>query len=471
MRFKGWKQIFSFTYLQHVKSKAFIGSTIVVCALILIIAVIISVFAFSGDEISEFFGGGDSGKAPEILYICNETDIPDPDQSSFEGLQCETLTPNELEQKQQEIKTSDSGEVLLHVFYSSSDDSYVALKLYRPENEEAVGGGKAEELAAQCEALFRKSLLMSIGVAESNVDKAQTGFSSEVLVYGSEVSMIRQIASQAVTILMALMLFVFIVSYAQIIAQSVAMEKTSRVIELLITSVRPLAIVVGKVLAMLLVVITQLAIIGAVGGAVTGVVILFAVSSGVMGDVAGSVADGVAAAAEGAAQMDMSWQSELMEAVPGLFDPMAIITIGIVFLLGFIFYALLAALVGAGISRSEDLANGLQPLMFVAVIGFFLSYMPACFNMGVIEGSETAAVQPDIVTVIARYLPISSPFALPSAILLGQMSPLETAAAVVILAALVLGTVMLVAKVYENIILYSGSPLKIGQIIKMAKTK
>lgn len=466
MKFKGWKPIFSFTYLQHVKSKAFIGSTIVVCALLIIIAVIISVFAFSGDEIADLFGGNEDVKNAEVLYIFNETDIPSPDQGSFEGIQCVEISENEFEQKLEEIKATDKAEVMLHVFRNGTEDaSPVALMLYRPENNDAVGN--AEELAVQCEVLYRESLLMSIGVDENDLGKAQTYFSSEVMVYGSEVSMIKQIAGQAVTIIMAAMLFVFITSYAQLIAQSVAMEKTSRVIELLITSVRPLAIVVGKVFAMLLVVLTQLAIIGAVGGAAAGVVILIAMSSGAMS----GAAEGIAAVGEAAAEIDMSWQTELMEAVPGLFNPMAIITIIIVFLLGFIFYALLAALVGAGISRSEDLANGLQPLMFVAVIGFFLSYMPACFNMGMIEASETAAIQPDILTIISRYLPISSPFALPSAILLGQMSALETAAAVVILAALVFGTILLVAKVYENIILYSGSPLKLGQIIKMARAK
>lgn len=466
MKFKGWKPIFSFTYLQHVKSKAFIGSTIIVCALLIIIAVIISVFAFSGDEIAGLFGGNEDKKNAEVLYIYNETDIPSPDQGSLEDIQCVEISESEFEQKLEEIKATDKAEVMLHVFRVGTEDySPVTLRMYRPENNDAVGN--ADELAAQCTVLYRQSLLMSIGVDENDLDKAQTYFSSEVMVYGSEVSMIKQLAGQAVTIIMAAMLFVFIMSYAQLIAQSVAMEKTSRVIELLITSVRPLAIVVGKVFAMLLVVLTQLAIIGAVGGAAAGVVILIAMSSGAMS----GAAEGIAAVGEAAAEIDMSWQTELMEAVPGLFNPMAIITIIIVFLLGFIFYALLAALVGAGISRSEDLANGLQPLMFVAVIGFFLSYMPACFNMGMIEASETAAIQPDILTIISRYLPISSPFALPSAILLGQMSALETAAAVVILAGLVFGTILLVAKVYENIILYSGSPLKLGQIIKMARAK
>ena len=154
--------------------------------------------------------------------------------------------------------------------------------------------------------------------------------------------------------------------------------------------------------------------------------------------------------------------SEIMNVMPGLFNPGSIIAIIITLILGFLFYALLAGLVGAGVSRSEDLAASMQPLMMVAMLGFFLSYMSAAFNQ---DGSG------NIVMTISRYIPISSPFALPPAILLGQMSALETVISVAFLALLTALTVLLVSKVYETIILYSGNPLKLGQILKMAKNK
>ena len=51
------------------------------------------------------------------------------------------------------------------------------------------------------------------------------------------------------------------------------------------------------------------------------------------------------------------------------------------------------------------------------------------------------------------------------------MNGLEISVAVLLLAILTVLMAMLVAKVYENIILYSGNPLKFGQILKMAKSK
>lgn len=472
MRFKGWKQIFGFTYLQQVKSKGFIASTIIVCVLIIALFVLVGVLSFS--ELGDIFGDDDGNvKGADTVYIYNETDNAGFNQALAEVIdaKCAELSGGELESKQEEVKAGDKPEAVICLGYATGEEENgakaVSIRLYRPQNKELVSDDYMNYLAYECSAVFKESLLLSLGVEKENIGLAETAVSSEILIYGDEMSEFRQILNTIVPMLLAAIMFMFIVSYAQIIAQSVAMEKTSRVIELLITSVRPLAIVAGKVFAMLLVVITQLLIIGAVVGAGVGIFAIIAVTA------AGG--SGLAEAAQGIGEavqsVDSSWQTELMNAMPGLLDPVSIIAIVIIFLLGFLFYALLAALIGAGISRSEDLATGIQPLALISVIGFFLSYMPPAFDMGYAAGSGDMTTDTNILTVIARYLPISSPFALPSAIILGQLGTLEIIVSTVILAGLTFATMLLVAKVYENIILYSGSVLKLGQIIKMAKSK
>ncbi|MCM1055467.1 MAG: ABC transporter permease [Bacteroides sp.] len=469
MRFKGWKQIFGFTYLQQVKSKSFIASTVIVCVLIIALFVLVGALSFS--ELGEALGesGGDV-RAADTLYICNETDVSGFNQafSDTVGVKYSVLSSDGLESGLERIKSGDKPEAAVHLFYAGEDS--VVIRLYRPQNSELVSDGYMSYLAEESRAVFKESLLLSLGVEKESIGLAETDISSEVLVYGDETSELKMLANTVVTMFFAAIMFVFIVSYAQIIAQSVAMEKTSRVIELLITSVRPLAIVMGKVFAMLLVVITQLLIIGAAVGICSGVFSLAAMS--IVGGNAelAEVTQGIGEAIQSGSEL--GWQAELAEAVPGLFDPLSVVAIIIIFLLGFLFYALLAALIGAGISRSEDLATGIQPLALISVVGFFLSYMPPAFDMGYTAGSgEALSSGTNILTVLARYLPISSPFALPSAIVLGQMSATETIVSTLILAALTFGTMLLVAKVYENIILYSGSVLKLGQIIKMARSK
>ena len=73
--------------------------------------------------------------------------------------------------------------------------------------------------------------------------------------------------------------------------------------------------------------------------------------------------------------------------------------------------------------------------------------------------------------IFSYYFPVSSPFALPSAILLGTISPLQGIIAVLILAAFVVLIAIVVSKVYEAIILHNGNRIKMGDIFKMAIRK
>ena len=79
--------------------------------------------------------------------------------------------------------------------------------------------------------------------------------------------MLESAINYIVPIVFSLVLFIFIFAYGQTVAQSIATEKTSRVMELLLTSVRPLAVVIGKVLAMCLVSIAQFLVIAGLGAA------------------------------------------------------------------------------------------------------------------------------------------------------------------------------------------------------------
>ena len=470
MRLKGWKHIFSFNFVQQVKSKAFIGSTIVITLLIALAVAAVSLLPVMLSDDTFGGGSGDEGDGSDItaLYIYNETDFPTFDFAPFAEMEisCTELAESDFEKKCEEIASGSKAEAALKISANKNSEGAVqsiSLSMFRPENEEIVSKESAETLGYICKALFKNTMLMSLGVKAEDIGLAQLDMSMTVHVYGAEEkSELKQILATIIPMVFSLVLFSFIVSYAQIIAQSIAMEKTSRVIELLITSVRPLAIITGKILAMLLTAVTQLLIIGAVAGATFALTLPFGIfSQGGMSAIDTAVSSaGEIAAEAGASGMDI--KAEIVEALPGLFNAGSIAAIIVTMLLGFLFYALLAGLVGAGVSRSEDLANAIQPLMLVAMAGFFLSYMSSAFNF---EGEG------NIVMVISRYIPISSPFALPGAIVMGEMTGVETLISVSLLAVLTGLMALLVSKVYENIILYSGSPLKLGQIIKMAKEK
>ena len=72
---------------------------------------------------------------------------------------------------------------------------------------------------------------------------------------------------------------------------------------------------------------------------------------------------------------------------------------------------------------------------------------------------------------MSYYLPISSPFAIPSALLTGAIDVPQALIAVLVLCVFVVLMALMVARVYEQIILHNGNRLKLGDIIGLAKNK
>ena len=456
MKLKGWKKILAFTYMQTVKSKSFKIGTVVVCVLVMLMFAAINVIpaliaggGFGG--IGEGSEGGDGSPAGvNTLYAYTEHELLF-DLPEYEDVSCEWVEYKDIESKILEVTAGEKPDLFLLI--SGQED--FAISFFRPENEAALSKDVAQEFADKFTDDFTKALYLSIGVDEADLPLAQAKVNTYVQIY-DEKSEIQQVLVVLLPMMLALIFYMFIVMYAQQIATSMANEKSSRVIELLITSARPLAIITGKIAGTLLVCLTQVAIIGAAGGIAFAATIPFGIATAVNN--APAIGEAMAAAAEFAGNVNIS--AEIASALPGAFNAGSIIAVIITLILGFLFFALLAGLVGASVSRMEDLAGAMQPLMLIAVLGFMLAYMPSAMNF---EGDM------DSVITFSHFFPISSPFALPSAILMGEMGTIETVIAVLMLAVMTCLAALLTAKVYESMILYSGSRLKIGQILKMVK--
>ena len=478
MKLKGWKSILSFTYLQTLKTKSFKIGTVVVCILTALICAGINVlpalfagnggiFAEDGDDVGD--GNGTDETEPitvNTLYIYSDSEL-DFQLLPVEKVEYIPVAEEELLTRREEVTLGDKPEMLLYVYGDKGDELY--LTYYRPENEEVLPKYIAEDYAGQFSEAFTQALYLSIGVDEADLPLAQTGIYSYMAVSGSG-SWIQEIMNIVIPMAVALIFYMFIVIYSQQIAQSMATEKSSRVIELLITSARPLAIITGKIAGTLLVSLTQVLIVGAVGGLAFMITSPFALvtvanTAPELGGAVEFISSSVEAVGEDGlliTEGTVDLGAELANALPGLFNIGSIAAVIITLILGFLFFALIAGLVGASVSRTEDLAAALQPLMLIAVAGFMLAYMPSAMN---IEGDM------DGVITFSHFFPISSPFALPSAILMGQIGAIETVTAVVLLALMTFLAVLLTARVYEGMILYSGNRLKVLQILKMARRR
>lgn len=171
------------------------------------------------------------------------------------------------------------------------------------------------------------------------------------------------------------LIYMFVMSYGGMVMQSVMEEKTNRIVELMVSSVKPFQLMMGKIIGVALVGFVQLAI----WGVMLSVILL------VCGSVFGlSAAPNVPAVAGADMQMSAVAQqaasgeaAEIMSALMGL--PYA--ELGIMFVLyfvgGYLLYASFFAAVGASINAQEDSSQFIMPVVLIMVFGLYAAMYSA----------------------------------------------------------------------------------------------
>jgi ABC-2 type transport system permease protein len=223
--------------------------------------------------------------------------------------------------------------------------------------------------------------------------------------------------------------FMAILTYGNWVAQSVAEEKSGRVMELLITAATPRQLLTGKVL-------------GAGAAGLTQYVVIIAAL------VIGLVASGPAADALGAS-------GDLPFSLPTI-GPVTIVTFAAFFLLGFLLYATLYAAAGSMVSRIEDVQQAVGPLIFLAMGGYFAAF--------------TGLNDPDAGWVQAlSVVPFFSPYLMPARMLLTSPSAAEIGLAIALLVAAVVGAIWLASRIYSAGVLMYGQRVGLRTILRAAR--
>ena len=459
---RGWQKVFGFTFIQFVKSKSFIVSSVIIGVIVILLVGglnIIPKLTGSGDIIT---GSGDTSAEMNFrtVYLADEAAIlTDEDTATLGnyGLRF-TASDKTIDKLIEETSSAEEGQAVILISANEDDGAisgYSVKVYYSPDTDSA----SIDAAAGFVSGLVTYRNMINCGVSPENYEASQRYVNTSKIEAGAgEWSVFETMINYIVPMVVSLILFILIFAYGQTVAQSIATEKTSRVMELLLTSVRPLAVVIGKVLAMGLVSLLQFLMICILG------VVSFAATApfGIGGDIMKMMDNPALQTGENA---------DIAQALTSSFStlsPLTFILIFVIFILGFLFFALIAALVGASVSRMEDLAQAMQPYSLLGVLGFYLAYFPVMTTM---NSLESGAASISGMQMFSYFFPISSPFALPSALLLGTLSLPQVLIAVLILAAFDVLVAVVVARVYEMIILHNGSRLKFGEIIKMAGKK
>jgi ABC-2 type transport system permease protein len=219
---------------------------------------------------------------------------------------------------------------------------------------------------------------------------------------------------------LVILTFMAVVTYGSWVATSVAEEKSSRVMELLITAAHPRQLLAGKVL-------------GNGGAGLTQyVVVLVSVLAAVL--LQGFIAERLFGS--GGAELD---QLDLVVMIP----------FALLFVPGFMLYCILYAGLGSLAARQEDVTQVTGPMLFLGMGGYFVAFV--------------AMATPDLGWIrILSLIPFFSPYLLPTRYLLGTPpAPWEWLAAAALMLVFLLGALWVASRIYSAGVLLYGQRLSL----------
>jgi ABC-2 type transport system permease protein len=219
--------------------------------------------------------------------------------------------------------------------------------------------------------------------------------------------------------------FMAVVTYGSWVASSVVEEKSSRVMELLVTAATPRELLAGKVL----------------GTGAAGLTQYLAI---VVAAIGGLLAQGLLAELIfGPGQTT----DNTLQAV----TPVVMIVFGIFFLGGFGLYATLYAALGSTASRQEDVQTVTGPMILVGMLGYFASFTA-------INTIDASWVQ------VLSFVPFFSPYLIPSRLILGSIAPWEILVSAVVLAATLAAAQTIAARLYAAGVLLYGQRIGLRSV-------
>ena len=215
-----------------------------------------------------------------------------------------------------------------------------------------------------------------------------------------------------------ILIYMSLMLNGQAVAQGVVEEKSSRVVELLLATIRPWQLMAGKVLG-----------IGVVGL----IQILVIALAGVIAGLATKILTISVTAAAGTIVWLIVW-----------------------YLLGFFMYAVVLAGLGALVSRQEDVGSAVAPALMFLIVGYVLgiSILP----------SDPSSRLMEILSVI----PAFAPTVMPMRLAMGGVPAWEAATSVVLVVALIPLLIWLAARIYRNAVLRTGARVKLSQALRAA---
>ncbi len=284
-----------------------------------------------------------------------------------------------------------------------------------------------EQLSAALLARYQAQVLAGLGADETQL--------AEFFAASPEVEVVQttggknQMDSFFYTYILIFALYFVIMLYGQFVASSVATEKSTRAMELLITTADPRELLFGKVFGAGCAGLLQFALI-------FGSAALFY-------------------------QLNVSYYADNY-IVQSIFNmPVSLLLYALLFLvLGFFLYAFLYGALGSMVSRLEQLNTAVMPVTLLFVVAFIIVMM--AMSSGSVDSTLMRA---------ASFVPLTSPMAMFTRLAMGTVAAWEIVVSVVLLIAATIGVGFLGAAIYRMGVLMYGQPPKPKELLAMLRER
>ncbi len=407
---KQFGKILKFELKGYLKNKAFVGITI-----FLVVAIAIATFIPNLLSLfkSEDGAGADSERPVMLVYAQDDTlagFVEEYFTAAFTDYKV-TVTEETVENIKEQITSGDVA--CAFVMENAAAYTYYVNNLSMYDSNTAIADTVLQEV-------YRITAMVQNGLTPEQAGEIMSvQIESNTTTLGKD-----QAQNFFYTYIMIFALYMVILLYGQMVATNVATEKSSRAMEVLVTSAKPTSMMFGKVLASCVAGLTQLV-------AVFGSALLFYnVNKAAWGD-------------------NMVIRS-LFNIPVDLFVYMLVF-----FVLGFLIYAFLYGAIGSTASKLEDINTSVMPITYLFIIAFII----VMFSM--VDGNVDS-----VLMKVCSYIPFTSPMAMFTRVCMSTVAWYEILVSITVLVGSTVGIGVLSAKIYRVGVLLYGTPPKMRSIIK-----
>jgi ABC-2 type transport system permease protein len=375
---------------ERLREKAFAVSTGI--NIVIIVAVVVIASLVGGDEESYKVGwsteteravvqaAAEAGRAGDVTIVALQVGSPGP--SADAGLEDGTY---DAVVESGQIRSKDEADAQLVTLLQAANRQVQAVDSL----EQAGVSAEEAQRALQPPPLE----VSTIEPVEEDDGKAGVAFFAIIILYGQ------------------------LLTYGYWVAAGVVEEKASRVVEVILSTIRPKNLLAGKVIGIGLLGLGNLLLtvgIGLIAAQLTGAI-----------EVDGAIL--------GAAALALAW-----------------------FVVGYAFYACAFACAGALVPRQEELQSTMTPLTLIILVGFFVSF-------AVLDNPDGTLAH------VTSFIPMTAPMTMPPRIVTGDAPAWEIAASLAVTIGASIALIPLAARIYEGGILRTGSSLKLREAWRAAR--